>query len=118
MTSGSDSRDNFQRVLDELVDDAVTLLEGRLIHASDEPGALGRRTCDDELIESSTHVTFIVHAPGYRSDQLKVSLIGNNIVVTAPDFTLRRPLHASVDKSSLASLYVNGVLSTRLHKTF
>lgn len=104
--------------MDELVDDAVTLLEGRLVRAADEPGAPGRRAFDDELIESSTHVTFIMHAPGYRSSQLKVSLLRDDIVVAAPDFTLRRPLHASVDRSSLASAYVNGVLSAKLHKTF
>jgi HSP20 family molecular chaperone IbpA len=118
MMSGPDSRDNFQRALDELVDDAVTLLEGRLAHATDEPGGLRRRAYDDELIESSTYVTFIVHAPGYRSSQLRVSLLGDDIVVTAPDFTLRRSLHASVDKSSLTSAYVNGVLSAKLQRIF
>lgn len=118
MTSGPDSRDNFQRALDELVDDAVTLLEGRLAHATDEPGASGRQTYDDELIESSTYVTLIVHAPGYRSSQLRVSLLGDDIVVTAPDFTLRRPLRASVDRTSLTSAYVNGVLSAKLQRIF
>jgi len=118
MTSGPDSQDSFQRALDELVDDAVTLLEGRLVRATDELGASGRRAYDDELIESSTYVTFIVHAPGYKSSQLRVSLLGDDIVVTAPDFTLRRPLHASVDGSSLASAYVNGVLSAKLRRTF
>lgn len=118
MMSGSDSRDGFQRALDDLVDDAVTLLEGRMVHAVDEQGAAEKRIDDGELIESSTHVTFIMHAPGYRSGQLKVSLLGDDIVVTAPDFTTRRPLHASVDGSSLASAYINGVLSATLQKTF
>ena len=118
MTSGPDSRDGFQRALDDLVDDAVTLLEGRLVHATEEQGAAGKRARDDELIESSTHVTLIMHAPGYRSGQLNVALLGDCIVVTAPDFTVRRPIHASVDESSLATAYVNGVLSARLRKTF
>jgi len=116
--SGPDSRDVFQKALDELVDDAVTLLEGRLTHGVGEPGALGRRTYDSELIESSTRVTFLMHAPGYKSDQRKVLLRGGAIVVTAPDFTVRRPLRASVDESSLASAYINGVLSAKLQKTF
>jgi HSP20 family molecular chaperone IbpA len=118
MTSGPDSLDSFQRALDELVDDAVTLLEGRLVQAGGEPGAAEKPTCDCELIESSTLVTFIMHAPGYRSSQLKVSLLGEDIVVTAPDFTVRRPLHASVDESSLTTAYINGVLSAKLQKAF
>ena len=118
MTSGPDSRDGFQRALDDLVDDAVTLLEGRFAHAADKQGAAEKRTDDGELIESSTHVAFIMHAPGYRSDQLKVSLLEDCIVVTAPDFTVRRPLHASVCGSSLTSTYINGVLSARFQKTF
>ena len=118
MTSGPESRDNFQRVLDELVDDAVTLLEGHLARAAEVPGASEKQAYDDELIESSTHITFIMHVPGYKSSQLKVSLLGDDIAVAAPDFTLRRPLHASVDRSSLTSAYVNGVLSAKLRKTF
>ena len=117
MTSGRDSWDGFQRALDDLVDDAVMLLEGRLAHAANEQGVAEKRTDDGELIESSTHVTFIMHAPGYRSGQLKVSLLGDDIVVTSPDFTVRRPLHASVDGSSLTSAYINGVLSAKLQKT-
>lgn len=118
MTSGPDSRDGLQRALDDLVDDAVTLLERRFVYGADEQGAAEKRIDDDELIESSTHVTFIMHAPGYRSDQLKVSLLGDDIVVTAPDFAVRRPLHASVDGSTLVSAYVNGILSAKLQKTF
>jgi len=118
MTNGPDSRDGFQRALDDLVDDAVTLLEGHLVHAADVQRAAGGRTYDSELIESSTHVMFIMHAPGYGNGQLKVSLLGGDIVVSAPDFTVCRPLHASVDGSSLASAYVNGVLSAKLRKTF
>jgi hypothetical protein len=38
--------------------------------------------------------------------------------VAAPDFTVRRPLHASVDRSSLASAYINGVLSAKIRKTY
>ncbi len=118
MTSGLDSRDGFQRALDDLVDDAVTLLEGRFVHAAGEQGAAEKRTDDGELIESSTHVTFIMHAPGYRSGQLKVAVLGDEIIVTAPDFTMRRSLHAPVNGSSLASVYINGVLSARLQKIF
>jgi HSP20 family molecular chaperone IbpA len=118
MMSGPDSRDGFQRALDDLVDDAVTLLEGRLDHSVYEREVTGKRTYDDELIESSTQISFIMHVPGYRSGQLKVSLLGENIVVTAPDFMVRRPLHASVYKSSLETAYVNGVLSAKLQKTF
>ena len=117
MTSGPDSRDGFQRALDDLVDDAVTLLEERLVRAPDERVA-ERRTYNGELIESSTHITFIMHAPGYKSSQLKISLLGDDIVVTAPDFTTRRPLHAPVDGSSLVSSYINGVLSAKLQRTF
>ena len=58
-----------------------------------------------------------MHAPGYRNGQLKVSLLGVDVVVSAPDFTVRRSLHASVDVSSLASAYINGVLSAKLRKT-
>ena len=104
--------------MDDLVDDAVTLLEGRWVRVAEERGVAGKRTYENELIESSTHITFIMHAPGYRIGQLKVSLLGDDIVVTAPDFTVSRPLHASVDGSSLASAYVNGVLSAKLRKTF
>ena len=118
MTSGPDNRDSFQTALDNLVDDAVTLLEGGRVHAADAEGAVGRHTCDSEMIESSTYITFIMHAPGYTSTQLKVSLLGDDIVLTAPDFTVRRPLRAAVDGSSLASTYVNGVLSAKLRKTF
>jgi HSP20 family molecular chaperone IbpA len=118
VTSGPDNRDGFQRALDDLVDDAVTLLEGRLVHVVDERAGAETRTYDDEMIESSTHITFIMHVPGYRSSQLKVSLLGGDLVVTAPDFTVRRPLHASVDGSSLTSTYVNGVLSAQLQKTY
>jgi HSP20 family molecular chaperone IbpA len=118
MTSGPDSQDGFQRALDDLVDDAVTLLEAHLAHSADERGVAGKRNYDDELIESPTQFAYIMHAPGYRSNQLKVSLLGEDIVVTAPDFTVRRPLHASVDGSSLVSDYVNGVLSAKLRKTF
>lgn len=116
--SGRDNRDGFQRALDDLVDDAVTLLEGRLVHSAYERETAERRTSDNELIESSTHIIFIMHAPGYRKGQLKVSLLGDDLVVTAPDFMVRKPLHASVDGSSLASAYVNGVLSAKLQKTF
>ena len=116
--NGPDSRDGFQRALDDLVDDAVTLLEERMIHAADEQGAAEKRTDNGELIESSTHVTFIMHVPGYRRSQLKVSLLEGDIVVTAPDFTVRKPLHSSVDGSSLASAYINGVLSAKLQKIF
>ena len=118
MMSGPDSQDGFQRALDDLVDDAVTLLEGRLAHSADERGVAAKRAYGDELIESPTQFVYIMHAPGYRSDQLKVSLLGEDIVVTAPDFTVRRPLHASVDGSSLVSDYVNGVLSAKLQKAF
>ena len=114
--NGPDSRDGFQRALDDLVDDAVTLLEGSPVHEANERRDEERRTDDVELIESSTRVTFIVHAPGYRSCQLKVSLLGGDIVVTAPDFMVRRPLHSSVDETSLVSAYINGVLSARLQK--
>jgi HSP20 family molecular chaperone IbpA len=118
MMSGPDSRDGFQRALDGLVDDAVTLLERRLVHPVGGLGAPEERTRDNELIESSTQVTLIVHVPGYGSDQLKVSLLGDDFVVTAPDFTVRRTFHAAVDGSSLVTTYVNGVLSAKLRKTF
>jgi HSP20 family molecular chaperone IbpA len=118
MTSGPDSRDGFQRALDDLVDDAVTLLERRLVDAADERRVVADRTFDDELIESSTRITLILHAPGYRSNQLKVSLLEGDIVVAAPDFTVRKPLHASVDESSLTSTYVNGILSAEFQRTF
>ncbi|MGD1055668.1 MAG: hypothetical protein ABR867_06270, partial [Nitrososphaerales archaeon] len=64
MTSGLDSRDDLQKVLDELVDDAVTLLERRLVRVADELGASRERAPDCELIETSTHITFIMHVPG------------------------------------------------------
>ena len=115
--SGPDSRDGFQRALDDLVDDAVTLLEERIVHSADERVA-EKRSNNSELIESSTHFTLIMHAPGYRKSQLRVSLLGDDLVVTAPDFTVHRPLRASVDRSSLASTYINGVLSAKLQKTY
>jgi HSP20 family molecular chaperone IbpA len=116
MTSGPDRRDDFQRALDGLVDDAFMLLEGRTVHAVNDQST-GVPTPNSELIESSDHFTLIVHAPGYRNGELKASLVEDDLVVSAPDFGVHSTLHAPVESQSLVSTYVNGVLSVRLRKS-
>ena len=118
MTSGPDSPDSFQGALDEIVEYAVALLEGRLLQVTDDRSARTARVHEIELIETSAHITVILLAPGYRAGDLRVSLAGVELVVTAPDFTVCTTLHTSVDASSLEQNYVNGVLSARLQKSF
>jgi len=118
MTSGPSSQDGFQRALDDLVDDAVTLLEGRMTRAVSSQASAWSGSFSEELIEAELKFTYILNVPGYREDQLNVSLLGGELVVASPDFTVRKRLHASVDCSSLASRYVNGVLSAEVLKTF
>lgn len=116
MTSGPDRRDNFQRALDGLVDDALMLLEGRAVQVVNDR-TTGVPAPYSELIESPDHFTLIVHAPGYRNGELKASLVEDDLVVSAPDFGLHSTLHAPVESQSLVSTYVNGVFSVRLRKS-
>ena len=106
MMSGQSSRDGFQRLLDDIVDDAVTLLERR---ASQEP-------LDEELLESSTQYTVIVHFPGLRQGQIRAMVLEQSLIITAPGLTVCRPLKAEVDAQSLVTTYLNGVLSARVRK--
>lgn len=71
---------------------------------------------DDEVIDASESVTYILHAPGYTQDQLRISVQRDEIEVKTPDFMRRRRLTAQVDPDTVESKYLNGVLSVRVKK--
>ena len=116
MTTGQNSPDNFIQDLDDLVRDAMILLEGSATDSEHGTRTSEERQRNGELIESSNHLSFILHAPGYSSCDLRAAIVHQELVVEGPDFSIRRPLRASVKPSTLSSTYVNGVFHARVQR--
>jgi HSP20 family molecular chaperone IbpA len=102
-------------VLDELVEDAVDMMDhlGRVPAGQKVRAA---RPKDGELIEGPERVMFILQAPGHWEEDLHVTISDGVLKVKAPNFAARRLLPADVDTSSFEKSYTNGVLSVNLKR--
>ncbi len=108
MTTGQSDDEEFARSLDGLVDEAVANIDGR-------GKTQGEKRDEGELIEYAAHLTYLLHAPGYRANELSVSLLGGELVVAGPDFTLRKPVSFE-GACTVTATYINGVLCARVEK--
>lgn len=70
-----------------------------------------------ELTERPEYVSYILMAPGYRSWEFRVGVAEGELRIETPDFFISRPLRCEVEKESLTTRYINGVLSVRLMKS-
>lgn len=109
------SRDSLEQTLEDLVKRAERLLdrpyEKGWFSAAQE-GWKGR--C--ELVERIETVTVVLEAPGYQPSDLRSSVSEDEIMVEAPDFSVRRALPCRVDPESIQTEYRNGVLSIQIAK--
>jgi HSP20 family molecular chaperone IbpA len=108
--------DDFDDMMNDLLELAGRILgqpQGMaLSHAPVQP----EPEHPDEVIEGRERITYILHAPGYTEEQLRVSVRSREIEVATPDFTRRTPLHSSVDPATAKSQFRNGVLSVSVKK--
>lgn len=85
-------------------------------HSPGQAGAAASKSRPDELIDGKEKLTYILNAPGYEKDQLRVSVLPDSLEVKGPDFLVRRELPHSADPDTARSKYLNGVLSVTVAK--
>ena len=70
----------------------------------------------DEVIVGRDDVTYLLHAPGYDSNDFLVSVYDDSIEVKTNDFIRRKMLGSGVYPESALTTYRNGVLSVRMKR--
>ena len=70
----------------------------------------------DEVIVGRKEVAYLLHAPGYDSDDFLVSVDDDSLEVKTNDFIRRRMLGSEVHPESAVTTYRNGVLSVRMKR--
>ena len=70
----------------------------------------------DEVIVGRKEVAYLLHAPGYDSNDFLVSLSDDSIEVKTNDFIRRKMLGSMVYPESAVTTYRNGVLSVRMKR--
>ena len=70
----------------------------------------------DELIVGREEVAYLLHAPGYDSNDFLVSVSDDSIEVKTNDFIRRKMLGSMVHPESAVTIYRNGVLSVRMKR--
>ncbi len=70
----------------------------------------------DEVIVGRKEVAYLLHAPGYDSNDFLVSVYDDSIEVKTNDFIRRKMLGSKVHPESAVTTYRNGVLSVRMKK--
>ncbi len=75
-----------------------------------------QRNEPDEVIEGSRDVDYLLHAPGYDSNDFLVSVYDDSIEVKTNDFMRRKVLGSTVYPESAVTTYRNGVLSVRMKR--
>ena len=70
----------------------------------------------DEVIVGREEVAYLLHAPGYDSNDFLVSLSDDSIEVKTNDFIRRKMLGSTVHPESAVTIYRNGVLSVRMKR--
>ena len=108
--------DDFDDVMDDLLELAERLFRQPRGMALSQAPATTEPETPDEVIEGSHRVTYILHAPGYTEEQLRVDVSDTKIEVSAPDFTRTVPLRSRVEPQTATRQFRNGVLSVSVKK--
>lgn len=106
-------RDEFESILDEMLRLAETIAGGAGPRRTD---AVTVQSRPDELIEGRERLTYILNAPGYEKDELRVSVLEDALEVKGPDFLVRKRLPGGVNPETAKSRYLNGVLSVTMER--
>src|SRR3989441_13297445 len=75
-----------------------------------------QRNEPDEVIVGREEVAYLLHAPGYDSNDFLVSVYDDSIEVKTNDFIRRKMLGSMVHPESAVTIYRNGVLSARMKR--
>ena len=70
----------------------------------------------DEVIVGREEVAYLLHAPGYDSNDFLVSVSDDSIEVKTKDFIRRKMFGSIVHPESAVTTYRNGVLSVRMKR--
>ena len=70
----------------------------------------------DEVIVGREDLAYLLHAPGYDSNDFLVSVSDDSIEVKTNDFIRRKMLGSMVHPESAVTIYRNGVLSVRMKR--
>ena len=104
--------DDFESIFEEMMRLAESLVGGQPLRQVAATSVQTR----DELIEGRDRLTYILNAPGYGKDDLRVSVLEDEIEVKGPDFIAKKRLPGRVEPDSAKSTYVNGILSVTLER--
>jgi len=70
----------------------------------------------DEVVLGRDDVTYLLHAPGYDSNDFLVSVYDDSIEVKTNEFIRRKMLGSGVHPESAVTTYRTGVLSVRMKR--
>jgi HSP20 family molecular chaperone IbpA len=105
MTMSED--DNFSAIFEEMMRLAESLIGGQTVRQTTRAAPQPQ----DEMIEGRDRLTYILNAPGYEKDDLRVSVQEDELEVKGPDFIVKKKFPGRVEPDTAKSSYVNGVLS-------
>ena len=101
---------------DALFEEVLRLMQGMTANQAPRQVVQTADSARDELIEGRDRLTYIINAPGYEKDDLRVSVLDDEIEVKGPDFIARKRLPVRVNPDGAKSAYNNGVLSVTVER--
>ena len=104
-------REKFEDDLADLVRRAEKMIDGPY-----QPDWSPAKSEECEVVEKMDCVIAVLDIPGKEAEEIRVSVVGEEIRIEGPDLHIKTQLPCRVDPAGLGSDYRNGILSVRIMK--